>query len=93
MDDSSRPRWLSREALAEYISVRVDQLRRLQKEGKLPAPSLAFGPRQPRWWSPDVDASLGTTATNTRNGRQTLAEAILAAEAKKSRARRQEAPG
>lgn len=70
-------RWLDREALAEYISVRVDQLPRLQRAGKLPRPSLAFGPRNPRWWSPDVDAALGRVASSPAKGASRLAQAIL----------------
>lgn len=49
-------RWLDRDALAKHISVRVDELPRLARAGKLPAPSLHLGPRSPRWWSADVDA-------------------------------------
>lgn len=55
----SEARWLDRDALAEYISVRVDQVARLQKAGRLPAPSYAFGPKSPRWWSAAVDEALG----------------------------------
>lgn len=55
MPDAS-PRWLDRDALASYVSARVDELPRLAKAGKLPAPSHHLGPRSPRWWSADVDA-------------------------------------
>jgi hypothetical protein len=51
-------RWLDRDALAAHISVRVDELPRLSRSGKLPAPSLHLGPRSPRWWSADVDAAF-----------------------------------
>lgn len=70
-------RWLDREALAKYISVRVDHIPRLQRAGKLPKPSLAFGPRNPRWWSPDVDAALGRMASLPDKGASRLAQAIL----------------
>ena len=40
---SAPPQWLDREALAAYISVRVDQVQRLQRSGKLPEPSLHWG--------------------------------------------------
>ena len=33
-------RWLDREALAAYISVRVDEVQRLLRAGKLPTPVL-----------------------------------------------------
>lgn len=70
------PRWLDREALAAHLSVRVDEIPRLQRRGALPAPSLRFGPRSPRWWSADVDASMGRAVASP--GRTSLAEAILA---------------
>ena len=51
-------RWLDREALADHLSVRVDQIPRMMRAGKLPKPSHALGPRNPRWWQADVDAAL-----------------------------------
>lgn len=69
-------RWLDREALAERLSVRVDEVARLQRRGVLPAPSLRLGPRSPRWWAPDVDAAMGRDVAS--RGRTSLAEAILA---------------
>jgi len=66
--------WLDREALAQRLSVRVDELPRLQRRGVLPAPSLALGPRSPRWWQPDVDAAMGGAVAS--RGRTTLAEAL-----------------
>ena len=50
------PRWLDREALATYVSVRVDYIPRLAKGGKLPAPSYHLGPKCPRWDRAAVDA-------------------------------------
>lgn len=43
------PRWLSSRDTADYICVRVGDLARLVKQGRIPAPSYAIGPRQPRW--------------------------------------------
>lgn len=78
-------RWLDREALAEHISVRVDELPRLLKAGKLPEPSYHLGPRSPRWWSATVDAAFGRALPSAeRRGASALAQAIEA----KSRARR-----
>jgi hypothetical protein len=53
------PRWLDPEAAATYIGVRVDELRRLRKAGKLPEPSLALGPRTPRYDRYELDALFG----------------------------------
>lgn len=47
--------WLDREALATHISVRVDHLPKLQRSGKLPAPSYHMGPKSPRWSRHAVD--------------------------------------
>ena len=69
-------RWLDREELARKLSVRVDEVSRLQRRGLLPAPSYRFGPRSPRWFEPDVDAAMGREVAST--GRTSLAEAILA---------------
>jgi hypothetical protein len=93
MTDRLHPsaRWLDREALAEYISERVDRLPRLQRAGKLPKPSHALGPRNPRWWSLDVDAIMGFEVASQQGGPD-LAQAIFK-DAAKSRKNRQEAPG
>lgn len=50
------PRWLDREACAAYISARVDELPRMMKRGKLPAPSYHLGPKSPRWDRQALDA-------------------------------------
>lgn len=75
------PRWLDRDALAAHISVRVDELPRLSRAGKLPPPSLHLGPRSPRWWSADVDAAfrpgVGSGPIPGAKG-QSLVEDILA---------------
>lgn len=67
--------WLDREALAERLCVRVDEIPRLQRRGVLPAPSYKLGPRSPRWWAADVDEAMGRGVAST--GRTSLAEAIL----------------
>ena len=58
------PRWLDREACAEYISVRVDELPRLVKRGLLPAPSYHLGPRCPRWDRLALDARFSGSAAS-----------------------------
>ncbi len=72
------PRWLDREALAAHISVRVDEVPRLLRAGKLPAPSTHLGPRSPRWWSADIDATLGRAVASPPRGAANLAQAIEA---------------
>lgn len=52
-------RWLDREAAAAYLSLRVDELPRKVKEGKLPQPSYHFGPKSPRWDRHKLDEMLG----------------------------------
>lgn len=49
-------RWLDRDQTAHYLSVRVDELPRLLRRGKLPSPSLHLGPRTPRWDRHALDA-------------------------------------
>ena len=49
-------RWLTREALANHVGVRVDYVARLVKAGKLPPPSHHLGPKCPRWDRGQVDA-------------------------------------
>lgn len=78
MPDAFSPRWLDREALAAHICVRVDELPRLMRAGKLPAPSTHLGPRSPRWWSADVDARFGRAVASPPRGAAGLAQAIEA---------------
>lgn len=54
----TEPRWLDREAVARYISVRVDEIPRLLKTGRLPKPSYHLGPRSPRWDRGAVDQAF-----------------------------------
>ena len=70
------PRWLDREACAEYISVRVDELPRLVKRGLLPAPSYHLGPRCPRWDRLALDARFAGGAASRPKGASGLAQAI-----------------
>jgi hypothetical protein len=61
-------RWLDRAALAAHICVRVDAVARLQRAGRLPAPSYHLGPRQPRWDRDKVDAALSGGVASTDPG-------------------------
>lgn len=58
MAESDAPRWLSRKTLAAYISIRPSGVSRLVDEGRLPKPSLALGPRSPRWDRLAVDEAF-----------------------------------
>jgi hypothetical protein len=58
------PRWLDRDALAVHISVRVDEVRKLLRAGKLPTPSYHLGPRSPRWDRLAVDACFAGEAAS-----------------------------
>lgn len=72
-------RWLDREACAEYISVRVDELPRLTKRGLLPAPSYHLGPRCPRWDREALDARFtGGVASRSQTHDLAVQEAINA---------------
>lgn len=70
----SLPRWADRDTLARYISVRVDRLPKMVRDGLLPAPSLHLGPRSPRWDLRQVDAAFAPQAASARE--PTLEEAL-----------------
>jgi hypothetical protein len=86
----SEPRWLDAEAAAAYISVRVDELPRLRRAGKLPSPSWHLGPRKPRYDRLQLDAMFGggTASTDADSAVQALAHEIAA----EGRPRRPQAP-
>ena len=58
-------RWLDATAAAAYISVRVDSLRRLVKQGRIPEPSYTLGTRSPRWDREALDAVFDGGADST----------------------------
>ena len=72
-------RWLDREALARHISVRVDEIAKLLRAGKLPAPSYHLGPKSPRWDRQAVDALFtgGAASTDPNVAVQGLVQKIL----------------
>ena len=69
---------MDRRALAAYICVRVDQVARLQRAGKLPQPSMVLGARSPRWWSGDIDAMFSGSAAADRQRQAADAVSALA---------------
>ena len=42
-------RWLNRDEVARYLSLRVEAVDRMARDGRLPQPSYALGDRNPRW--------------------------------------------
>lgn len=73
-------RWLDPEAAAKYISVRVDALSRLVRQGRIPKPDYSLGPRSPRWSRDSLDAifDAGTASTDPRIASQASVQKILA---------------
>ena len=78
-------RWLSPEAAAAYLDVRVDALPRLVRAGRVPAPDYALGPRSPRYDREALDRAMGAGAAS--NDPDQLLEAYRAKKAAE-RARR-----
>jgi integrase len=70
-------RWRSPEEAAAYLGVRIDQLPRLRKAGRLPAPSYALGPRTPRYDRLLLDSSL--TGASPSSSTQNVQDAVEAA--------------
>jgi hypothetical protein len=52
----ARHRWLDRQQTADYLSVRIDRLPRLVREGKIPKPNYTLGQKSPRWDLLAIDA-------------------------------------
>lgn len=87
---SDTARWLDRQALALHLKVTPDAIYRLQKRGRLPAPSYELGPRLPRWDREKVDARMegGVASTDPRTAINALASTIAARRAPRSQAPR-----
>ena len=90
---AAEPRWLDRTGVAAYLCVRVDALPRLQRRGKLPAPSYHLGARSPRWDRHALDSLLAGAASSVASDPATLGASvvqdILSAGGRKARARPQ----
>ena len=52
------PRWLNSEQAAQYLTVKRAAFSRAVRNGSLPEPSLALGPRMPRWDISDLDQAM-----------------------------------
>lgn len=68
-------RWLTPDDCAAYIGVRVHQLPKLVKAGKVPEPSRHLGPRSPRWDRDELDRLFGTAARSSGN-REVVNDAV-----------------
>jgi predicted DNA-binding transcriptional regulator AlpA len=55
------PRWLSRDLVADYLSIRVPEIPKLVKAGRLPQPTYHLGPRTPRWDRDAIDDMFGVS--------------------------------
>jgi predicted DNA-binding transcriptional regulator AlpA len=55
-------RWLDIEGAAAYLRLRPDIFLRRVKDGDLPSPSQALGPRTPRWDRERLDAVMAGKA-------------------------------
>ena len=75
--------------MAVYISVRVDEVAKLLRAGKLPAPSYHLGPKTPRWDRFAVDALFEGSAPSSRQSIdaavQAAVDAILAEPSRRRR--------
>ena len=80
-------RWLDRRDLAAHVGLSEAALRRRLRDGTLPPPAGGFGPRSPRWWSPDVDAALRGAARSPGATLAGLADEIDAHEGRPAPAR------
>ena len=58
MSQRVEPRWLNPDQTADYLAVRVDQLRQLVRAGLVPEPNYMLGKRRPRWDRIQLDAKL-----------------------------------
>lgn len=90
-NERTEPRWLDADGAAAYISVRVDALSRLVKQGRIPKPDYTLGSRSPRWDRLALDAAFngGAASTDIRTAVQAGVEKIIQA----SRTRRQARAG
>ncbi len=82
---------MDRDALAVYISVRVDEVLKLLRAGKLPTPSCHLGPKSPRWDRLAVDACFEERSLSDKQGHdavvQAAVDAILAEPSRRRRGR------
>jgi len=57
-------RWLSLSHAAEHLDITIDSLRRLVRQGKLPAPDRTMGQRMPRWDKEALDRAMQSTPSS-----------------------------
>ena len=73
------PRWLSPEAAAAYVDLRVDLFLRRVRAGKMPQPSRVLGRENPRWDRASLDAAMGQGPASAANDILELANAAVQA--------------
>jgi hypothetical protein len=71
-------RWLGPHDAAAHLGLTFDGFRRRVKAGKLPAPSHALGPRNPRWDRAALDATMAGAAPSASRPLAGAIHAILA---------------
>jgi hypothetical protein len=89
-DGAAPPRWLTPTETAERLRVRPDALPRLVKQGRIPPPSYALGPRSPRYDLSALDANMAgeTASTDPRTAINALAAQIARRAPRQEAARR-----
>lgn len=72
------PRWLGPHAAAEHVGLTYEAFRKRVKDAKMPKPSYAHGPRNPRWDRDALDAAMAGAAPLARRPFSGTVDAILA---------------
>src|SRR5574340_1004798 len=82
MIEHLHPRWLDARAAVQYLTLDdAGALKRLVKQGRIPAPSYHLGPRSPRWDREALDLALAggeASGSTTRKAVSDAVQAILA---------------
>lgn len=79
-------RWLDPHAAAMHVGLTFEAFRRRVKAGKLPQPSDALGPRNPRWDRAALDAIMAAPSPSSRRPLSGAVHAILAEGRQKAQA-------
>lgn len=71
------PRWLDIHHAAAHVGLTFDAFRRRVKDKKMPQPSHALGPRNPRWDRVALDAAMTGAPPSARRPLSGALHAIL----------------
>ena len=74
----SEARWLDIHDAAAHVGLTFDAFRRRVRAGKMPPPSHALGPRNPRWDRVALDAAMAGAPPSARRPLSGAINAILA---------------